>query len=105
MNIREDLLRRVTEYTEGRITEVHPDDVLTSGLGLNSLELFNLISDIQDDYKIEIPDEDLIKFKTVKDVVLYLENIVPADFDPSAAKVEEKPQEKKHKFSLFKKKK
>ena len=104
MNIREDLLRRVTEYTEGRITEVHPDDVLTSGLGLNSLELFNLISDIQDDYKIEIPDEDLIKFKTVKDVVLYLENIVPADFDPNAA-VEEKPQEKKHKFSLFKKKK
>ena len=36
MNIRKDLLDIMTDYTDGRITEDKPDDVLTSDLGLNS---------------------------------------------------------------------
>ena len=36
MDIRNDLLEMLNEYTDGRITSVEPDDVLTSDLGLNS---------------------------------------------------------------------
>lgn len=39
MDIRNDLLEMLNEYTDGRITSVEPDDVLTSDLGLNSFEL------------------------------------------------------------------
>jgi acyl carrier protein len=73
MNIREDLLQMLNEYTDGRITEVHPDDVLTSDLGLNSFELFDLICMIEEKYHITIPDRLLPTLVTVKDVVTYLE--------------------------------
>ena len=43
MDIREDLLQILTEYTDGRITSVNPDDVMTAELGLNSFERFDLI--------------------------------------------------------------
>ena len=47
MDIRNDLLEMLNEYTDGRITSVEPDDVLTSDLGLNSFELFDLICMIE----------------------------------------------------------
>lgn len=76
MNIREELLQMISDYTNGRITEVNPDDVLTSDLGLNSFELFDLICMIEEKYNITIPDRLLPTLVTVKDVVTYLEENV-----------------------------
>ena len=76
MNIREELLEIIKDYTNGRITEVNPDDVLTSDLGLNSFELFDLICIIEEKYNISIPDRILPTLVTVKDTVEYLENNV-----------------------------
>ncbi len=73
MDIRNDLLQMLNEYTDGRITSVEPDDVLTSDLGLNSFELFDLICMIEEKYEITIPDRVLPTLVTVKDVVCYLE--------------------------------
>lgn len=73
MDIRNDLLQMLNEYTDGRITSVEPDDVLTSDLGLNSFELFDLICMIEEKYEITIPDRVLPTLVTVKDVVYYLE--------------------------------
>ena len=70
MDIRNDLLEMLNEYTDGRITSVEPDDVLTSDLGLNS---FELICMIEEKYEITIPDRVLPTLVTVKDVVYYLE--------------------------------
>lgn len=76
MDIREDLLQILTEYTDGRITSVNPDDVMTADLGLNSFELFDLICIIEEKYDISIPDRMLPTLVTVKDVVDYLEENV-----------------------------
>ena len=76
MDIREDLLQILTEYTDGRITSVNPDDVMTADLGLNSFELFDLICIIEEKYDISIPDRLLPTLVTVKDVVEYLEENV-----------------------------
>ncbi|MBQ7654207.1 MAG: acyl carrier protein [Clostridia bacterium] len=76
MNIREDLLEMMKDYTDGRITSVKPDDVLTSDLGLNSFELFDLVEMIEDKYEISIPDRVLPSLVTVKDIVTYLEENV-----------------------------
>ena len=73
MDIRNDLLNMIKDYTDGRITEVKPDDVLTSDLGLNSFELFDLICIIEEKYDISIPDRVLPTLVTIKDVVEYLE--------------------------------
>ena len=76
MDIREDLLQILTEYTDGRITSVNLDDVLTADLGLNSFELFDLICIIEEKYDISIPDRLLPTLVTVKDVIDYLEENV-----------------------------
>lgn len=76
MNIRDDLLEILKDYTDGRITQVNPDDVMTSDLGLNSFELFDLICIIEEKYDISIPDKMLPKLITVKDIVEYLESII-----------------------------
>ncbi len=73
MNVREKLMEIITEYTDGRITEVNPTDVLTSDLGLNSFELFDLVCTIEDSFGISIPDRILPTLVTVKDVVEYIE--------------------------------
>ncbi len=76
MNIRDDLLEMLEDCTDGRITEVNPEDVLTSDLGLNSFELFEMICLIEEKYGLVIPDEDFPILVTVKDVVKYLEEKV-----------------------------
>ena len=74
--MRKDKRRFLYEYTDGRITQVNPDDVMTSDLGLNSFELFDLICIIEEKYDISIPDKMLPKLITVKDVVEYLESVI-----------------------------
>ena len=76
MDIRDDLLQILNDYTDGRITSVNPDDVLTADLGLNSFELFDLICIIEEKYDISIHDRLLPTLVTVKDVVEYLEENV-----------------------------
>ena len=73
MNVRDELLEMLSDYTDGRITEVNPDDVFTSDLGLNSFELFDLICMVEEKYGISIPDRLLPTLVTVKDFVAYLE--------------------------------
>ena len=46
---------------------------LTNDLGVNSLELADLILQCEEKFGIEIDDEDLQRFITVGDVVTYLD--------------------------------
>lgn len=41
-------------------------------LGADSLDLFELVMALEDEYSVEIPSEDLAELKTVGDVVEYL---------------------------------
>ena len=47
---------------------------LTGDLGINSLELADLVYSCEEKFDVTIDDEDLHKFITVGDVVNYLEN-------------------------------
>lgn len=53
--------------------EIKPEAELVSDLGINSLELADLILLCEERYGIEIQDDDLHKFITVGDIVAYLE--------------------------------
>ena len=50
------------------------DAELTNDLGVNSLELADLILLCEEKFNIVIDDEDLHTFITIRDVVEYLEN-------------------------------
>ena len=63
------------EYLAGRanLPEITLETVLTSDLGLNSMELFDLVCVIEESFGVTIPDRILPTLLTVKDVVTYLE--------------------------------
>jgi len=57
-------------------SEITPDAELINDLGINSLELADLILMCEEKFDIEISDDDIHKFITVGDVVNYLETKV-----------------------------
>ena len=48
---------------------------LSSDLGINSIELADLVMQCEEKFGIEIQDDDIRQFTTVGDVVEYLESI------------------------------
>lgn len=54
-------------------SEITLDSELINDLGINSLELADLVYSCEEKFDITIDDEDLHKFITVGDVVRYLE--------------------------------
>ena len=54
---------------------ITPDAELASDLGLNSIELANLVMLCEEKFDITIDDDDIHKFVTVGDVVEYLEKL------------------------------
>ena len=65
------LLVEELQIKEGMIT---PDAELSSDLGINSIELADLVMICEEKFDITIEDEDIHRFITVADVVDYLES-------------------------------
>lgn len=60
--------------------QINEDDItldaeLVNDLGINSLELADLVLICEEEFDIEISDDDLRTFATVGDVVKYLESL------------------------------
>ncbi len=55
--------------------EITMEAELSNDLGINSIELADLVMLCEDKFGIEINDEDIRKFTTVADVVAYLETL------------------------------
>lgn len=53
---------------------VTPESELSADLGINSIELANLVMLCEDKFDITIDDEDIHRFLTVGDVVEFLES-------------------------------
>ena len=53
-------------------TEVTPEASFTNDLGADSLDTVELIMAFEEEFDVEIPDEDAQKIKTVKDVIDYI---------------------------------
>ena len=55
--------------------DITMDSELSNDLGINSIELADLVMLCEEKFDIEINDEDIRKFTTVADVVNYLETL------------------------------
>ena len=54
------------------ISEISPESSFIDDLGADSLDIVELVMQIEKDFKIEIPDEDAEKILTVQDSVDYI---------------------------------
>lgn len=64
------------ELPQINVDEVTLKSELVGDLGINSLELADLVFACEEKFDIEIKDEDIHKFVTVGDVVNYLSEVV-----------------------------
>ena len=53
---------------------IKPETNFKDDLGADSLDLFELIMSMEEEFGVEIPTEDLEKMATVNDVIEYLKN-------------------------------
>ena len=64
------------DITGDETTQITPKTKINSELRLSSLGIAQLICEIEDEFDIEISANELKKFKTVQDIVDYLEKEV-----------------------------
>lgn len=72
------MLEEIKNLLVAELNIENPDDItaessLSNDLGINSLELADLVLLCEEKYNIEIDDDDLREFITIGDVVNYLE--------------------------------
>ena len=65
----------IVEQLEVEESEVTMETNLMKDLNADSLDAVEIIMAIEDEYGIEVPDEDAEKFETVEDLVKYVENV------------------------------
>ena len=71
----ESVKKLLIEQLKLKDVEITPDSRIKEDLKADSLDVLQLLMTIEDEYNIMIPDEKLAGFKTVGDVVAYLETL------------------------------
>ncbi len=65
------ILSEQLDIDENSIT---PDSLLVEDLGADSLDAIDIVMSVEDEFKIEVPDEIIDKIETVGDILNYVEN-------------------------------
>ncbi|MBR3904832.1 MAG: acyl carrier protein [Clostridia bacterium] len=63
----------IREHTGNKNLTITEDTILIADLGLNSLDLVNLACLVEDEFDVEIPDRMIKNFKTVRDVISFIQ--------------------------------
>ena len=72
-NIEVKVREKIAEQLGVAADEVKPDSSFIEDLGADSLDIVELVMALEEEYGMEISDEDAEKIRTVKDVVTYIE--------------------------------
>ena len=68
----EQLKKLIVELLEVDESEVVPEASLADDFNADSLDIIELITAVEDNFKVEIPDDDIEKMRTVQDAVDYI---------------------------------
>lgn len=69
----EKLTKIIRENTDNNNITINENTALIADLGFNSLDLVNLACVVEDELDIEIPDRAIKDFKTIGDVIAFIE--------------------------------
>ena len=64
----------LAEQFDVEVEKITPDTLISNDLGADSLDVVDLIMSIEDEFEVEVPDEEAENIKTVEDLVKYIEN-------------------------------
>ena len=64
----------LSEFTNIPTEEMNDDTLLVNDLGLNSLDVVNVVVAFEDEFNIEIPDRVIPRFQTIDDIQMYIKS-------------------------------
>jgi acyl carrier protein len=77
MEVKNMVFDKVKEIVAERLDvaddQITMEAVITDDLGADSLDVVDLVMDLEDAFSIEIPDEAMADIKTIGDIVAYIE--------------------------------
>ena len=74
MTLEEKVIKLVMEQLDVTREECVPEASFIDDLGADSLDLVELIMEMEEVFGLEIADEELEKIRTIKDVIEFLKN-------------------------------
>ena len=75
MNVFEKIRDIIADHLEiEEVEDIKPETSLMDDLDADSLDPVEIMMDIEDEFDIEIPDEDAEKFENINDIVEYVKS-------------------------------
>lgn len=74
VDVQQRIIELIAEQLEKDISEIAPEMSFSDDLGADSLDLVELIMTVEEEFNIEIPDEEAEKMKQVKDAIDYVKS-------------------------------
>ena len=75
-NIEEKVREIIVEQLDASEDEVVPEASFIDDLGADSLDLVELVMAMEEEFEVEIPDEDAENIRTVQDAINYIQQHV-----------------------------
>ena len=79
--VSEDVFKRVQKVIMAQLSvpedQVKIESTFEQDLGADSLDVVELIMQLEEEFGVDIPDEDATKIKTVGDAVSFIQNASP----------------------------
>ncbi len=73
MNVRQEFLDILQDYIDFPVSEIPSDKPFKASAGVDSFVFIEMISAMEDHFHISIPNSDLLNFRTLDDIILYIE--------------------------------
>lgn len=71
----DDLKEKLSEYVDTPTDEITENSRFIEDLGLNSFEFMSLLGYLEDEYDIEVDENEILNIKTVGEAVSYIESL------------------------------
>ena len=71
--MKDKVIKLISDATKIDIAKINMETSFVDELNLDSLDIVELMMKMEDEFGVEIPEEDAEGLKTVKDIVAYLE--------------------------------
>jgi len=71
----EKLLDIIVNYVEVKKEDITPDSRFMEDLGFTSFDFMSMLGEIEDEFDVEVDQEEVTEIRTVQEAVDYLESI------------------------------